>query len=174
MKKYFIFALVFALAIMFYGCNKAPDEEAETKEMPEDFAFSVTWNAYGISSYDSSSGKLVKTTDAATPEDYVTTLTLSEDRISEIWDIISKLDIESYPNKYDPFKDVKSEPSQTLILSTVANGVKNEIRCEGIAFGTEGATKKGKAFLSAMGDIVSIIESTKEWRALPDYEFFYA
>ncbi len=175
MKKYFLFALVLALAIMFWGCSGEPEdsENTENELVPEDFAFSVTWNTYGISSYDSASGKLVKTSDATNPEDYVTELILSEEQLTEIWEIISSMDLESYPEEYDPFSNLKSEPSQTIILSTMINGAQKEVRCENIAFGSEGTTKKGKAFLTAISDIVSIIESTSEWRALPNYEFFY-
>ena len=47
-----------------------------TKEV--DFAFALTWNCYGISSYDSQTGKLVKTTDATNSDDYVTYYQLTD------------------------------------------------------------------------------------------------
>ncbi len=173
MKKYIILVLVLVLAVLLWGCSKNQQNQANGNEMPEDFAFSITWNTYGISSYDSTSGRLVKTTDATNPEDYVTMLILSDEQLSEIWDIIENLDIGSYPESYNPFGNVSSTPSQTIILSTVINGVQTKISCENIALSTESTTKKGKKFIAAVSDIVNIIESTKEWRSLPDYEFFY-
>ena len=41
--------------------------------LPTEFSFSLTWGTFGISSYDSATGKLVKTKDAPTPEAYITT-----------------------------------------------------------------------------------------------------
>ena len=58
-------------------------------------------------------------------------------------------------------------------MSTDFDGAQREIRCEEISLGAEGATKRGEAFLTAVSDIVNIIESTPEWRSLPDYEFLY-
>ena len=51
---------------------------------PEDFSFALTWNCLGVSSYDSATGKLVKTTDATHPEDYVTEYRLTEQERRQI------------------------------------------------------------------------------------------
>lgn len=170
MKKCFALLLALLFIILFCGCSKEPEKGGA---MPEDFRFSLTWNTYGISSYDSASGRLVKTTDATVPENYVTTLNLTEKQLSEIWNIIDDLGIGNYPEEFDPFDGAKSEPYRTIILSTVIDGAQKEIRCEEISLGSEGATKRGEAFLTAVSDIVNIIESTAEWRSLPDYEFVY-
>ena len=45
----------------------------------ESFSFSLVWNCYGVSSYDSETGRLIKTTDATNPEDYITHCELTED-----------------------------------------------------------------------------------------------
>ena len=62
-----------------------------TKNMPKDFSFSIKWNVFGISSYDSSTGKLVKTTDATNPEDYITTYTMSEEELEHVYNLIYNL-----------------------------------------------------------------------------------
>ena len=170
MKKCFALLLALLFIILFCGCSK---ETENSGAMPENFAFSLTWNTYGISSYDSASGRLVKTTDATIPEDYVTTLELTESQLAEIWQIIDDLGIENYPEEFDPFDGAKSEPHRTIVLSTVIDGAQREIRCEEISLGAGGATKRGEAFLTAVSDSVNIIESTPEWRSLPDYEFLY-
>lgn len=174
MKKYFTSVLALIMAVLLWGCAEGPREESENETMPEDFAFSIVWNTYGISSYDSATGRLVKTTDATNPDDYVTTLELSGEDMEEIWHIINDLGMENYPEEYDPFEGVSSVPSQTIILSTVTDGAQEEIRCEDIAIASDSTTKKGRAFLAAVNDIINVIESTDEWQSLPDYEFLYA
>ena len=64
MKK---FALILAL-LMLISCLSGCEEKILPDERPEDFSFSLIWGAYGTSSYDSRTGKLVKTTDATHPE----------------------------------------------------------------------------------------------------------
>ena len=55
-------AAFLCVLILFGGsaCGKSASS-AETEEpiYPEDFAFSIVWGVYGISSYDSKSGKLL-------------------------------------------------------------------------------------------------------------------
>ncbi len=144
------------------------------ENMPEDFSFSLTWGCYGISSYDSSTGKLVKTTDATHPEDYVTAYHLSEEEKMEIYECIRVLDPEEYPDTYDPQEGgLMSEPSMTLILSVYANGTEKTITAKDIAYSYNSKDKKGQAFLSACKSIMTILTETKEWKVLPEYEFIY-
>ena len=55
--------------------------------IPEDFSFSLVWNCYGISSYDSQTGKLVKTTDATNPKDYITYYQLTDEDKEYIYNL---------------------------------------------------------------------------------------
>ena len=77
------------------------DESGELYDK-EEFSFSLTWGCYGVSSYDSKTGKLIKTTDATNPEDYVTDYQLTDEDKEYFYDLISLLDINSYPDEYDP------------------------------------------------------------------------
>ena len=56
MLKRLFAVLLMVIVTITTGCS--------TKEtrLPEDYSFSLTWGVYGVSSYDSSTGKLVKTT----------------------------------------------------------------------------------------------------------------
>ena len=139
----------------------------------DNFSFSLTWNVYGVSSYDSETGRLVKTIDATEPEDYVTELTLSEERLGEIYEIVRALEIESYPDEYDPAEGMGSDPFYTIELSVRYNGVEKTVRCEEVAIGAEGADAKGRRFLEAVWSIRDILTATEEWQALPEYEVFY-
>ena len=82
-----LLCLVWALPVLA-GCEK------KSAGVPEDFEFSLTWGVYGISSYDSQTGRLVKTTDATHPEDYVTTHRLTQEERETLWQVIRDLDVE--------------------------------------------------------------------------------
>ena len=142
--------------------------------MPEDFSFALTWGCYGISSYDSRTGKLVKTKDATHPEDYITEYALPEESRERIYDCIRALDINSYPPEYNPHgDDIVSCPPMTLILTVRAGGAERTIQAENIAISYESKNEKGQSFLTACKAVCDILTATEEWKALPDYEFFY-
>ncbi len=143
------------------------------KIMPEDFSFALTWDCYGISSYDSKTGKLVKTTDATHPEDYVTKYTLYEDEAERIYDFIRALNVNEYPEIYNPHGNAASQPPMTLILTVRLGDKEKMIKAENIAISYETNNEKGQNFLNACKAIRDILTSTEEWKSLPEYEFFY-
>lgn len=137
------------------------------------YSFSLTWNTYGISSYDSKTGTLIKTNDATNPKDYTTNLKLSEQQYSAIWKLIKGLDIESYPDEYNPHGNGVSTPYMTLILSVKADGIDKTITVKETMLSYEANNKKGQKFLDTCKGIRDILTATEEWKALPEYEFFY-
>ena len=161
-------ALLSALALLFalVSCQSAGDPE-------EILSFSLTWGVYGISSYDSATGRLVKTTDATHPEDYVTTCTLPAETMDRIRSLLASLDADSYPDEYNPTPSLSSEPPMTLILAVRTKDGTKTIRAENICLSFESDNKKGQTFLDACQTISEILMSTEEWKALPDYEFLY-
>lgn len=152
------------------GCSSLP------KEMPEDLSFSLTWGCYGISSYDSRTGKLVKTKDATHPEEYITNYKLSDEEMAAVYEYIRDLDPDSYPDEYNPYgKGVTSDPSVTLILTVRTGESVKTIRAEDIAIFTPRrfVMPKGKRFVATCNAIIGILTGSEEWKALPDYEFYY-
>lgn len=156
--------------------------DAALPTIPSDFEFRFVWGCYGISSYDSETGKLVKTTDATHPEDYVTTLVLTEQQRTEIRALLSDLVLEDYPESYDPYNDpssdtrMASEPNRDLVLTLRADGWEKTVTCRGICLGSPGLRgydEKAQAFLDACEGLTAILQGTPEWQALPDYEFYY-
>ena len=137
------------------------------------YSFSLTWNTYGISSYDSKTGTLIKTNDASNPKDYTTNLKLTEQQYSAIWKLIKGLDIESYPDEYNPHGNGVSTPYMTLILSVKADGIDKTITVKETMLSYEANNKKGQKFLDTCKGIRDILTATEEWKALPEYEFFY-
>ena len=157
-------------------------DDTEEPEVPEDFSFSLVWNTYGISSYDSRTGVLVKTKDATDVSRYTTKLHLTPEQLAACYNaLFVGINITDYPDKYDPFNApgatsrFMSIPNQTIIITATADGVTKTVKCEGIAFGTYEDCYCDEAirFLSACCDLEDVIMSTDEWLALPDYEFYY-
>ena len=148
--------------------------ETLPETIPEDFSFALTWNCYGISSYDSKTGKLVKTTDATHPEDYVTTCHLPEETTKQIYDMLRDFDIGEYPYLYNPYGNgAASEPPMSLILTVRVGEAERTIRAEDISLSYQTSSKKGQRFLDVCREISDILAATDEWKALPDYEFYY-
>ena len=142
--------------------------------VPEDFSFKLTWGCHGISSYDSTTGMLVKSTHATHPEDYITSYELPEEYKKQIYDDIRALDPASYPDVYDPQEGgLMSSPPMTLILTVYANGKEKTIRAGDIACTYKSEDEKGQVFLTTCKAIETILTETEEWKALPEYEFFY-
>ena len=140
----------------------------------DSFSFSLTWDVYGISSYDSATGKLIKTWDATIPEDYITTYYLTEAQKEKIYNLIASLDILSYPDDYDPHNGGGlCLPPSRIVLTVKTNTTEKTITADGMISGYETENSKGQNFLSACKEIVDILTETEEWKALPDLEHYY-
>ena len=140
----------------------------------ESFSFSLVWNCYGVSSYDSETGRLIKTTDATNPEDYITYCELTEEQMRRIYELIKSLDVGSYPDIYNPHADgFASSPTMTLILSVKTDTLQKTISAVDIAMSYDSQNARGQRFLDVCKAIEDILTSTDEWKALPDYEFYY-
>lgn len=171
MKRLMVFVLALVCVVSIVGCN-TQEPVSNPAVVPEDFAFALTWNCYGISSYDSQTGKLVKTTDATNPADYVTDYQLTDQDKAYIYHLIASLDVSSYPEVYDP-QNGMSKPSMTLILTVSCNGTQKTIKAENIALSFTSEDEKGQAFLSVCEAICNRLTETEEWKALPAYENLY-
>lgn len=137
------------------------------------FSFRLTWGCYGVSSYDSKTGELIKTTDATHPEDYVAEAYLTDEQLTDIYDLISEMDVNAYPDEYNPHDSLETSPPMTLILSVNIGGTEKTIRAENIALSYETYNKKGRTFLSVCKTMIDMLTATEEWKALPEYEFLY-
>ena len=145
-----------------------------TEEYFNEFSFFLTWGFYGESSYDSRTGRLVKTVNATKPEDYVTTYHLSEEQKEKVYALIQGLDLASYPDFYDPHEGkISSDPSMTLVLSVTVGGMQKTVQAKEIALGYKANNEKGQRFLTVCREISSLLTETEAWKSLPEYEFFY-
>lgn len=140
----------------------------------DSFSFSLSWDYNGISHYDSATGELVKTRDATNPDEYVTTYKLTKEQKQDVYNQIAYLDITSYPDQYDPHGDgLVSNPSMTLVLSVKTDKLEKTVRAANVPLTYESSDGDGQRFLITCKNIIDILTETEEWKALPDYEFFY-
>lgn len=137
-----------------------------------EFSFSLTWGTFGISSYDSVTGRLVKTDDVSNKEDYQTTHFLTAQEKAEIFKIIEDFNPYIYPDIYNPMEGKFSVPYQDIIFSVEIDGERKTITAEQVALG-EATDASGKRFMNACKTIANILENTDEWKALPDFPFLY-
>ena len=169
MKK---FALILAL-LMLIPCLSGCGEKILPQERPEDFSFSLVWGTYGTSSYDSLTGKLVKTTDATHPEEYVTYLHLSDKTLEYFYGLLRDLDIEDFPEEYDPDRHTMCTPSSALTVTVRAGGRTKTVMVDDMATSRIAYIGKCKKYIETCAAIRDFLMQTEEWKALPEYEFFY-
>lgn len=149
---------------------------------PDDFSFAIQWGVGAYSSYDSKTGRLVKTTHTTHPEDYVTHLSLSEYEINRFYTFITwHMDIFEMPDEYDPINDpaseskIQSEPYETIILTVHADGREKTVTCPEIPLGDHyGYCHHAYTFYNmTVRYITDLLMRSPAWQALPEYEFFY-
>ena len=156
------------------GLPETEDSISPIYGSADTFSFSLTWGCYGVSSYDSATGKLVKTTDATNPEDYITTYQLTAEQKQQIFQLIKNLNVQSYPDNYDPHPDgVASDPPMTLILQVDFGTFQKTISARDIAITFVSEDEAGQKFLDVCKAIQDVLKQTEEWKALPDYENLY-
>ena len=141
------------------------------KEMPEDFSFQVMWNTYGISSYDSKTGTLIKDKYATNVAEYTTSYFLTEDELKEIYNLIYELNIECYPDEFPYGTFVDADPSSTLSLTVFTKDYSKTVKADSVG-AYEAFTIKGTKYLEVITRIRTILTETEAWKALPDYEFY--
>ena len=170
MKRFRSFVFSVLCLAFLVGCDSASMPE----EMPEDFSFALTWGNYGACSYDSLTGKLVKTTHATHPEDYVTEYHLPDDLKNQIYGIIRELDPYDYPDLYEPKdKGVLTEATMPLNLVVRANEAEKRVHVENIAGMHASRDKKAQKLFAASKAIETILVTSEPWNALPEEEFSY-
>ena len=179
-KRIVVLIAVFLICVVgFIIWRLQKEKQLNYLEALEIQSFSLTFGTNGISSYDSSTGTLIKTTDATYPEDYITTMFFDETKWKEIVNLLKELDIQDYPEEYDPINSPyslmkkASSPSMTLSLTVSTKEWTKTVTCNDMAYSWEGYNKKSQKFLDTCKKLQAMIVSTKEWTTLPEYEFFY-
>lgn len=132
-----------------------------------DFSFSFTWGVFGDYSYDSTTGNLTK---RYTMPDYkpgTVTCNLTMQEKVQIYKIIQELDMDSYPDEYNPTEGLGSDPYQSLILSVKVDAWEKTITAKQVAFGNA-TSEKGRKFMDECNAIRAILENTEAWKSMPE------
>lgn len=137
------------------------------------FEFTLSWGTYGYSSYDSASGKLVKTTDASHPEDYVTTHQLSDEERRLCWQYLMNSNYRAFPLIYDPDPNMECEPPSEFALTVTNEGETKKVSCSDTARDKKTCEPGANDFFNSLQKIAELLMNTEEFQALPDYEHFY-
>ena len=143
-------------------------------DLSSDLNFNLVWGIGFDSSYDSKSKELVKTKNVINKktEDYVTTFEFPN--IEDVYTKIRELDIYSYPDEYDAYREtsVYTAPSTNYVL-TVGNKTIEAKNCPIISYIPETLSDKAKKFLELVFLIRDAVISSDEWSSLPDSEVLY-
>lgn len=188
MKKFIITLLCLTMILCVFGCAKKTDNTKEPEnsvtsdadttvaevsvDIPDDFSFSLAWDCFGNTTYDSTTGKLVKQKIATDVNKYTTTFFMTPEQKEEVYRLVSEMDPMTYPDEYNPIIGY-SIPSRTIILTVTLNGETKTITCQRISQMDYPDGEMGEKFMNVHDKIVEIVTGSAEWKALPEYEFFY-
>lgn len=168
MKRLMSLSLALMLVLSLTACA-TPEKPTD---YPEDFCFSLEWSVEGDGTYDSKTGRLVKQKTAKKVEDYTTTFFLSDEQKAELFELISDMDPETYPDEYNPVIG-STQPSMSIVLSVTYDGKTKTISCANVALTGEPDGPAGEKFIAVYNRIIEMIMLSAEWQLLPDYEHLY-
>ena len=170
MKKSLLFLPLIAIALT--SCDSAKPYDTPYEE----FSFYLNWGVQYDSSYDSKTGKVVKTNKVIErkPEEYITTYQLPN--LEDIYYKVKKMNPYSYPDNFDPFATkyhILSMPNTNYKL--VIGDKTIEVKEFPIGASEEelNLSSKGKKFFEVVNLIIDTLQASEEWKALPDYEVLY-
>ena len=167
MKKFLSLLLVIVISVLcLFGCESFHMPE----ERPEDFSFYISWGENGFSAYPSSAGRLIKTPDAQNPADYLTVYRMNKEELDKVYRLIRELNVGDCPEEFGDGEVTHCEPSISLTLTVTVGESKKTVKASRISGYDAGITDKAKAFIGTVKEIVDIIESSEEWKSLPDVE----
>ena len=170
MKKSLLFLALTAIALT--SCDSVKPYDTPYEE----FSFGLDWGVQLDSSYDSKTGKVVKTNKVIErkPEEYITTYQLPN--LEEIYNKVKKMNPYSYARDFDPFKSkyhIQSIPSTNYYLVIDDKIIEVKDFPIGVGADDKSLSSKGKKFIELVYLIIDTVQASDEWKALPDYEVLY-
>lgn len=179
------FLSILLLLAGFSGC-------ARHRRYRGDFSFRIRWGVEGQSSYDSRTGTLIKTTNASDPDRFKTELYLSLEEMTELSDTAGLLDLAKIPDapeSYEPYMTegvgwALAKPSSVLELTLRKGQEEKTVLCVGalsVLLQWDSETddlytpidENGEAFIALVRRMLRMIQTSEEWKALPEYEVLY-
>ena len=151
--------------------------------VPEDFSISLSWGIYGISSYDSRTGNLIKELNptglfGATKDDFKAKYYLSDDEKEKIYKLLLDIDFDSYPSDYRPYEEYWCLPMSLFRITVRYKGYEKAIYSEQFPgeilsrdyYQKIYTDKRSYNFIRLYDTLVEILTSTEEWKTMPQYD----
>ena len=151
--------------------------------VPEDFSISLSWGIYGISSYDSRTGNLIKELNptglfGASKDDFKAKYYLSDDEKEKIYKLLLDIDFDSYPSDYRPYEEYLCFPMSLFRITVRYKGYEKAIYSEQFPgeilsrdyYQEIYTDKRSYNFIRLYDTLVEILTSTEEWKTMPQYD----
>ena len=169
-----LFLLVGAFGLLLSSCSSSSSAVPPFSVAQEDFYFVLTWGVQKDSSYDSRTGKLMKTkyVRERQPEEYIATYQYPN--INEIYEMAKSINVYSYADDYYPYEgsSIRTDPSVDYVLEINDKTITSE-DCPFYNGIPDGVTKRGKQYLTLIFAIKNTLTNSEEWKAMPDPEILY-
>ncbi len=146
--------------------GKSASESADFSSLPDNYNFSIIWNAGGISSYDSTDGRLIKDNGARNTGGAVRKLNLGEKKaIKEILSCLPDYDNSGCSAECELLGG--SEPAD-LTLTVRCGRFERTISCPASELSGK-VDARLRAYTDACNKIISIITNSNETDEIPAY-----
>ena len=96
--------------------------------------------------------------------------------LEEVYNKVKKMNPYSYPDDLDPFASKHHIASNPNMFYKLVVGDKTIEVSEFPIGGSEeelNLSSKGKQFFEVVNLVIDTLQASEEWKALPDYEFYY-
>jgi hypothetical protein len=123
-KTFLLVFIVFVLMVTACSANKSQNGKLPEKK-PLDFGFVLNYGVEAKNQLDTEKGTY--TLDMVTEPSVTINLKLSEEEINEIYTLMKKLDILSYPDVFNPKSNTMQTPFSTYSMKIIVDGKKKDI-----------------------------------------------
>jgi len=148
--------IIFSILAGCSSSSKLPDE------MPKDFNFIFSYGVNAKNQLNTLKGQFTK--DMVLEPSVTTNLKLSDEEMKSIYKEMIKINILSYPDKFEPKSNMYQTPFYTYSLKIIYNSMEKNIFWE-----DENASKASEAvkLRKLFDNIVQLIISKDEYKKLP-------
>ncbi len=160
---------VMALASLASCGAKRDRKEEEKVTLDDDFEFYIEWGFGG--SYDSETGRLVSIRDIKAEDRYSTEMILSAEMREEIKKIIENSGFFRLPDEIENDPHVGTVPASTYVLTVKSGGKTKTVTWSQVSEAK--VAEEGRIMKGLMNAIVGLIQSTEEYKSIPEPDFGY-
>ena len=165
-NKLISFIVSVCLLLIVSSCSSVSTKE---KPMPEDFAFSITWGAFGSSYYNSETGELIKKQD----EQIQTTYFMDEEELEKVFNIFMYYKVHKLP-EIIMSGFYHADPPGKYEITLKYNEIEKVVSLPYGASLAETFGLNAKRFENALREVLAVIYESEEWKNLPPAKYLYS